>query len=295
MQFHSRIVSLSALSFVLWVTPAVRAQLCSGPQDFSGPYVFTAERLLYAPVTVTPPGSTGEFSTTTVGALARAGSGVNVSPVSISGRVLGDGAGLLFQVDPTDSSSVRIGTYTVNTDCTMQMKIQDVFAKNSAFSSATITFNGVLQDRGGEANLSSGDSQLLVSFVRPFLANGCSNSTLSGAYGVSGSAVSLGDSGTQATSLPFTIIGRFWADGSGAFTVDSAAGAQPKMQLTGTYKVNSDCTGSATWVLPGDTTIGRKVAFVLAQSQSPPGLQGARAALRFALTEGKLAGTGLAK
>lgn len=215
--------------------------------------------------------------------------------MSIAGRVLADGAGVLFHADPANEfATIRIGSYTVNTDCTMQIKIQDVFAKAAAFATATITFNGVLQDRGGEANLSSGDSQLLVSFVRPYLSNGCSASTLSGAYGVSGAAVNLGDTPGPGASTPFTIIGRFWADGNGNFGTDSATTAQSKLQFSGTYKVNSDCTGTATWIMPGDTTVGRKLAFVLAQAQSP-GVQVSRAALRFALTEAKLAGTGLAK
>lgn len=70
----------------------------------------------------------------------------------------------------------------------------------------------------------------------------CSAATLSGSYGFS-------VSGTNLRIGQFAMVGRFASDGKGSFTglaAQSINGTITRRTLTGTYKVEADCTGSAT-------------------------------------------------
>jgi len=76
-------------------------------------------------------------------------------------------------------------------------------------------------------------------------AAGCSNSTLTGAYGLS-------FGGTDKSSAPSTSVGLLNLDGKGSFTgvvTTSKNGViQSNAPVTGTYKVGTNCTGSGTFL-----------------------------------------------
>lgn len=81
----------------------------------------------------------------------------------------------------------------------------------------------------------------------------CSNASLKGSFGVT-------STGTITGVGPFASIGRFSADGqgnhSGAETVDFN-GTISELSFTGTYQVNSDCTGTDTENFVGGPTVHR--------------------------------------
>jgi hypothetical protein len=76
----------------------------------------------------------------------------------------------------------------------------------------------------------------------------CSNATLKGSFGVSGS-------GTFPNGIPFVTIGRFSFDGAGNLTATAILNLSDsttlRREFTGTYTVDADCTGSAVLVEVG--------------------------------------------
>jgi hypothetical protein len=73
-------------------------------------------------------------------------------------------------------------------------------------------------------------------------------------------AYASGATGTLGT--PFNILGRVVADGNGNFLNDTAGAISPlTANLTGTYTVNADCTGTGRLV--DQNNIGRNVSFVI--------------------------------
>jgi hypothetical protein len=90
---------------------------------------------------------------------------------------------------------------------------------------------------------------LLLTLAAPHVATqdpGCSNASIQGAFGFS-------ETGSKIDALfqyePRALVGTFRADGHGNLTgslTKSATGIITEVTLTGTYAVNSACTGSVT-------------------------------------------------
>ena len=158
------------LTGALSVLSTLNAQTCAGTQDFSGPYVFTSVRLLYAAQSATPPGTTasaaapliyapqadaapgttGQYSLTPIGQLV--GRASNAVPFSNVGRVLADGAGGLYANRGGDPVFVRVGAYTVSSECLLSLTLGDGFSSDKD-AKPPVVFTGVITDRGAEANL----------------------------------------------------------------------------------------------------------------------------------------------
>src|SRR5207302_3052246 len=95
---------------------------------------------------------------------------------------------------------------------------------------------------------------------------GCTNDGLSGTFGVAASGVSstaAATAGDPPVSTAFGLLGRFNADGQGNLLEDTVGAASPlvQRQVTGTYTVNADCTGTAS--LTGSDGKSRKINFVI--------------------------------
>lgn len=95
--------------------------------------------------------------------------------------------------------------------------------------------------------------------------NGCSNMTIKGSYGYSGSGAYFGQ--------PMASVGTATFDGAGNFTWTS--NGFPGETLTGTYTIDADCRGLATFnfpyglgAAPGDIVVLQNGKEVLI---SPPG------------------------
>jgi hypothetical protein len=193
-----------------------------------------------------------------------------------------DGAGNLYSSDVAGGliANNLVGTYTVASDCSITMTLRDITTTQTigVTPGATVTLEGELVDGRIEAVVTGpGSAGAIVTFVKSYQFNGCSNSSLSGGFSLlgtgvllpsatgtgsstaTGSAFAFGAQGTLGT--PFTILGRLLPDGSGHFFSDAGTLIPSKRTLTGTYTVNVDCTGTAQWSDASGST--RNVAFVL--------------------------------
>jgi hypothetical protein len=271
---------------------------CAGTQDFSGPYVFTASRLAFFPASTTPPGTTttgpifvpqpsaapgttGQYSLTPIGQLI--GNTSNSSPFSGVGRVYADGAGVLYAQKGNEPANIRIGTYTVTSECQISMTISDVFATDAnAANRPGVTFVGALTDRGAEAVLTqtTQGAGVLISFARPYLAAGCSQSSLGGRYGIFGTGIMYTP---VTTAPPGTTSGTVTAPAPGqtsplvfasTFTADAGVIGSPLSANAGSggsYTVNPDCTGTLSLV-SADKSTTQKFAFVLTSNNNVTGV-----------------------
>jgi len=293
---------IGGLSVALTVAIAP-AQNCVGNQDMFGTFVFSASRGFFtAPLPEPGPGEpVPVFSATAVGQLVKNASGNG--PFAVAGRIVADGTGNLV-TGPPDATvlSTRAGSYQVNPDCTVTMTIVDGYTQNvlgDVVARTSVTYQGVLRDRNNEASLAqtSQGGGSVIHLARPFLADSCRDSSLSGQYGVwaAGGQVieTVTESGTQVSLMPFSLAARFSSEGLGKLELDLAGSASPmpKRQITGTYRVENDCTGTAKFILDGKTY---NVSFVLVRGGVNLG-QFSRAAMMLALTDPKMGVAGEAK
>jgi hypothetical protein len=88
-------------------------------------------------------------------------------------------------------------------------------------------------------------------------------------------------------------VGRFVADGAGNLVTDGFGEASPltAREITGTYTVNPDCTGTATLITSAGTK--RNANFVIV-TQGPTLSTGTQA-LEFAFSDTGVVGTGTAQ
>jgi hypothetical protein len=169
-----------------------------------------------------------------------------------------------------------------------------------------VKLDGVVLDRGAEIDLiqaGTSDTGAVIRMRRALQFGGCTDASLSGAFGLVSqanvtSAASGGGGSTGASLAPISMIGRMVADGAGLFIADSQAKQSPiqPLQLTGTYIVNADCTGSAQIVDAVGTM--RNVMFVLVQAESvpsPTAQWAVRPELLFAFSDQNVSGFGTAR
>ena len=293
---------------ILAALPAAQnalAQSCTGVNDFSGHYMFVASRLLFSTPLPPPARTTNvepKYSPTPVGQMLRAALGT--APFAAVGRIVADGQGGLYAA-PAESVFIvnRVGSYSVTPECTLSATITDGFLPVDLIAPptpGTVQFTGVLQARGGEASLlqSTGGNGTSLTLSRAHVANSCSNSTFSGAYGLAASGLDW----TAATELKqenlaiFNMVGRIVSDGAGSLFLED--GTQGKaLQLTGSYSLLADCTGTAK-LTDGKTT--RVINFVLtqanpAQNFTASGVSFSRPVMRFVLADPKMAVTGVGR
>ena len=264
---------------LMLMLPGLQAQTCSGNGDVVGAYGFAASRM-FAAIPATAPGTSGPPNTNPAVSTTDFGhfiAGVSSqAPFGTVGRVLADGAGGFFaNASATSGSPVQIGTYTVNNDCTMSVTFTDAFAAMpatapgspaTAVTPVSATFQGVVQNHGRDLELvQTGPSATgaVVEMRRTLQFSGCTNASLTGAFGVVSQASMVG-TGTTPTAVP--LFGRLASNGDGTFGVDALGqkSALPELQLTGTYTVNPDCSGTAHIVTSGGVT--RNINFVIVQS-----------------------------
>jgi hypothetical protein len=169
-----------------------------------------------------------------------------------------------------------------------------------------MNFEGVVLDRGAEIDLiqsGTSDTGAVIQMRRALQFGGCTDASLSGAFGLASQAnlaspTSGGGGSTGSSLAPISMIGRLVSDGAGMFIADSQAKQSPlqPLQLTGTYTVNPDCTGSAQIVDAIGTM--RNVMFVLVQAESvpsPTAQWAVRPELLFAFSDQNVSGFGTAR
>jgi hypothetical protein len=235
---------------------------------------------------ITPPGTTsnqGGYSSTSIGQLV---GNINVGGAfSTAGVLYFDGAGhiLVATAAAPLAPSIQVGTYSVNSDCTINVTLTDVF--NTTTSGPGVTnptlgssnLIGIVLGGGAELDLSvaqsststngnipliSGEfvSRLSIQIVRSF-SYGCSVASLTGSYGLVGTGyavVNPSGTGTNATGTtqPGTLLASISFDGNGNVVPQTVTSPSPlgSFQYAGTYTMNLNCSGTLTLTAPPKTT-----------------------------------------
>ncbi len=285
---------------------ALLGQSCTGATDFSGHYMFVGSRQLFSTPLPPPDRVTNiepRYSATPVGTLLRGALGT--APFAVAGRLVADGQGGLYAA-PGDAVYIttRVGSYSVSQECTLTLAVTDGFLPADLIASPTpgvARFTGVLQSRGGESNLlqSSGGNGVGLLLARAHVANSCSNATFTGPFGLAASGVQWsaepGELKLDSLSI-FNMVGRIVSDGAGNLFLQDGTIGLP-LQLTGTYSLQADCSGTAK-LTDGRTT--RNISFVLtqanpAQNFTASGVGFSRPLMHFVIADPKIAATGVGR
>ena len=288
----------------------------------TGAYGYVATEVALSGVTITPPGTnTQVYSDTPLGTLIE---DINAGgQFWLAGVLYFDGAGHISIASPTSpGSQTPVGTYTVNSDCTITVTLSDVFnttptsTNNPKPTLGNTSLIGLVLGGGSEIDLTAPQSVTSTNDNTPLLAgqfasrlviqlvrslNYCSASSLTGSYGLIGTGFALLNTGTE---QPATLFAAVSFDGNGNATAQTVSAASPlgSFQLTGTYTVNMDCSGSMTLnaVPASSTTTGTgtgttttpppaiKVSFVLSPPAGAAALSGysTRPAIEFTAWNG---------
>lgn len=310
---HSVSTVMVSMSLMLFGVTVSQARTCSGNGDLVGSYGFVAARSLFPasavnppgstavtlpPAPVSPPGTTGAtLPATAIGQLVMGASAT--SPFSTAGVIGFDGGGNLLASASGGTPNIPVGTYSVNTDCSISGTINNVFGTGTTVTTGTApstTFQGVIVDRGNEIDVTSGGS--VITMKRTIQANGCSTASLNGNFGFAtvGNTVTTPSSPTVSTTITAsTVVGRLFADGSGNLLLDAPGAKSPltAAQITGTYTVNSDCSGTASLVFSGGQI--RNIRFAVVNESSCSLNNPAGSELDFAFSDSGFIGGGIAK
>jgi len=191
---------------------------------------------------------------------------------------------------------------------------------------ATVNLEGEIADGGNRIDAvvtGSNAAGGIVTFIKTSQFNGCNTTTLTGNFAVAGSGMLLpnfastglpGTGTSSSTSLlgavavgkgaftfgsastfgtPFNVVGRFLVDSLGGLVTDAAAAQSPvKRSLTGTYTVNTDCTGTAQLIDASGLT--RNIAFVIVNETPQNVVATQRSELKFVFTDPGIIGGGTA-
>ena len=274
-----KLLILSVAS-ALCATFAVGQQTCTATtSSVIGSYTYTATEFPFGTMVVTPPGTTTgtqPYSNTQVGNLIQALNGGGA--FANTNVFYFDGNGNISTASSSSSfaGTTVVGNYTVNSDCTINIKLTDVFNTTSTSvganaTQATASLIGIVLGGGTEIELSvpqsststNGNmplvpgefaSRLNIQLIRTF-SYGCTNASLTGSYGLVGSgfvvvggSTSSGTATSTGTAQPVSVLGVVTFDGAGNVipqTVDSGS-SLGSFQYKGTYTVNLNCSGSMT-------------------------------------------------
>lgn len=270
---HIALWAALLISVVLAPQASARSWCTTG--DLSGSYAITGSRL-FLPGTTGPgagPGTGGlvlDPDSMIIGTSTErlfAGT-IGSGAFAATGRISADGAGRLFAAPSAGMASVPIGTYTVNSDCTMSMSLR-------AEGGVGANLTGVIVNQGLEVNLiqtslvgvvppgttpttiSTGLTPTLITLVRQAANNFCSNADLQGGYGAVFSGYAVSPPGTVGTMTvtPISFVGRMVADGMGHSISDAVGSQFSSNQITGTYSVRQDCSGTAQLTFPANSNM----------------------------------------
>ena len=197
-----------------------------------------------------PPGTTGSisYSNTQLGRLLGGVAGASIG--AVTGQLYFDGNGSIFASSTIGGApGTIVGSYIVNSDCTVTVSLQDAFS--SAVHPTPVPFTGLLANGGSEidlvpsAQIPAGNTvppTSLLQLVRINAQTTCSASTLTGPYALIGN-------GFTSANASAAFLARLRFDGNGKVVDDTVVGGTSplgSLQFTGTYAVNADCTGSLT-------------------------------------------------
>ncbi len=233
--------------------------------------------------------ATSGYSSTELGQLL--GGAAGTGAFAASGTLYLDGANnILAFASPTAVISTPAGGYLINANCSITVTLTDAFGTNYT----PVTFQGVILNNGAEIDLgvlqsltattsssatsstsSASDglygSNMLVKLVRTASVT-CGYGNLSGSY----SLVASGTRIVNEMEAPFFMVAVAAFDGGGNIVPPSSLpgpfggpSAQSYLELSGTYTVNPDCTGTMTLNIPGPANATLSLGFVLTPPSVP--------------------------
>ena len=281
---------LSLAGLLIIAVPAGAERVCQGLSEIAGVYGFTASR---SGLVGSPLAFTGAFSGTAAqdnraqtpaGLPAAAFNGVGgvvtgaatAEPFSRTGTLFADGSGGLFTDVPGTELAQKLGGYSVNDDCSVAVTLNNKFAfvggnapaatgssaANALSGPSTVAFEGVILQRGEEVDLvQTGLPGGTFVTMRKIFASECTNENFNDSFGLVGAGSRAIVAGGPAFAA-FGISGRLIADGQGNLITDGFSVSSPRQQqLSGTYRVKPDCTGSAQIAMADGTSVA--IDFVL--------------------------------
>lgn len=264
----------------LMANQLAHAQYCQVTNSsLNGPYGYVASEL--GTVVTTSTGTSTNTGSSSTNAYSGSNLGQLLAGISAgnqfgySGALTLDGLGTVYASSaPMGSAIAQVGTYNVNSDCSVSITLMDPFGTNTSSTQLAgivlgrgaeidLVSPGSLQPPSGASTSTFPGSGLAIKLVRALYKNGCSVSNLTGLYAfvVNPTAITLpavNGSGTASTtgSLPKSILGYVDFDGTGNIIALPSTGASAPtsgvstfatLAYTGTYMVNMDC--SATMVI----------------------------------------------
>jgi len=213
---------------------------------------------LFPPTGATPPGTT--VSNTQVGQLL--GGVAGATSGSATGQLFFDGNGQIFGASaPTAAPNTLVGTYTITPECLITVSLNDAFSTTVPRPGA-VSFTGFVLNGGAEIDLAPSTQltggagtttpvppRALIRLVRTSPQQGCSVASLTGPYVLVGDGVVSATTGTAVTTplgTSFAFLARLRFDGNGNIVAEpgTPSATLALFQYTGTYTVNSDCTGT---------------------------------------------------
>jgi hypothetical protein len=162
---------------------------------------------------------------------------------NVSGQGTGDTNGVL-------APAAGAGTYTVNADCSGTI----TFAVAGTSNTATIAFQLVQEGREALVTFVNSPKDMGIGRAYRAAAEGasqCGNQSLAGSYGWLGA---MPPSFNPQYQLGQSVLAGFVFDGMGGLSYTATTnpgGAEPGSQ--GTYSIAGDCSGTATFTIPGYT------------------------------------------
>src|SRR5438067_415494 len=220
-------IVVAVFTGTVFLVPALQARTCSGNGDVIGSYAFYGSRGGFFLLGATPPGSTSATGVTPIGVTPPGTTAVSgpLVPIGVTapgttsaqfgtnpwsrfiaslsgnsafssvGRIFADGMGNLYGGDATAVllTNTLIGTYVVNTECSVTMSIRDPFPATTGGAitttgGPTITLEGEIIDGRIETVVTSPNAAgATITFSRTSQFNACSNASLLGNFGIVGS------------------------------------------------------------------------------------------------------------
>jgi len=148
------------------------------------------------------------------------------------------------------------GTYAVSDDC----EVFDVISVPGSDGALTLTGYGVIVDRGAESDyMAPTPGDVVQNYVGRQLPAHCSDRSLSGTFGVTGSGVELPTNPLGHPGGPVTTTALYYFDGRGQVTQEVKDFINGTLfssgPLSGMYAVHGDCTIDMAFPVSPDVTL----------------------------------------
>jgi hypothetical protein len=156
--------------------------------------------------------------------------------------------------------STLTGSFTVNTDCSVDMTLMDA-------SGATSQLEGVIVGQGNSVLMTQTDAGIGITGTMKHVHGFCQTSDLTGAFGIQYTGSTLGSSGSAISSTGMVSL-----DGNGGASASEAriaGGKYADTDSTGSITVNPDCSFSLMLTAASGATVNFAGVIAFDSNQIP--------------------------